>query len=97
MASIPVLLTLKASDGSESIIYRTTEIWKDGDEEIWLEETTDGKKIKSIELGQLHAPHAPHYLQPIDAADFERRVREPWVEQRFQCARFQLALRPLED
>ena len=53
---VPILLTIKASDGSESTIYKTAEVWKDSDEEIWLEESTDGKKIKSIELGSPYIP-----------------------------------------
>ncbi len=53
---IPVQLTFKASDGTENIVYRTADIWKDGEESIWLEENTNGKKIKSITLGSPHIP-----------------------------------------
>lgn len=53
---IPVSLTFKAADGSENNIYRTAEIWKDGNDDIWLEQNTEGKKIKSIELGSPYIP-----------------------------------------
>jgi len=53
---VPVSLTFKAADGSENNIYRTAEIWKDGNDDIWLEQNTEGKKIKSIELGSPYIP-----------------------------------------
>jgi hypothetical protein len=53
---VPVLLTLKASDGSAMNIYRSAEVWKAGDDELVFEEDINGKTIRSVTLGSKYIP-----------------------------------------
>jgi hypothetical protein len=55
---VPVLLKVKASDGSLMNIYKTAEVWKSGDDELWIEEELEGKQVVSLELGSMYIPDA---------------------------------------
>ena len=53
---VPVMLEVKASDGSVMNIYKSADIWKNSDDNVWIEETLDGKTVKSIKLGGIYIP-----------------------------------------
>ena len=52
---VSVFLTFKFTDGTEKTVFKNCSVWKDADE-AWLELPLDGKKLKSIELGNSHIP-----------------------------------------
>jgi hypothetical protein len=52
---VSVMLKFKFTDGTEKSVFRDCSIWKDADD-VWIEETAEGKKLKSVELGDKHIP-----------------------------------------
>ncbi len=52
---VSVSLTFKFSDGSERTVFKNCSVWKDA-EEAWFELPLEGRKLKSIELGNPHIP-----------------------------------------
>ncbi len=52
-----VQITFKYTDGSQKTIFKNCGVWKIIDE-LWLDESLEGKKLKSIELGSNHIPDA---------------------------------------
>jgi hypothetical protein len=50
-----VQVTFKYTDGTQKTIFKNCGVWRTIDE-LWLDESLEGKKLKSIELGSNHIP-----------------------------------------
>jgi aminopeptidase N len=50
-----VAITFKFTDGTEKSVFKNCSIWKE-DDDIWIEEPLDGKRLSSVILGSKYIP-----------------------------------------